>query len=155
MVIEVPDGSPELCLGPVRESYPPQCDGIPLTGWDWRTAGVQEEADFGTGSTRWGTYAVTGTFDGNVLAVTASVPLALYDPPAQPPSTSVVPPVLSKAGWDVVEEAVGRLPGMLTVVRDAETGPVRVDVVHDDGSLQEWATSALGSGTVVVTSALR
>ena len=27
-------GSPELCLGPVAESYPPQCRGIPLRGWN-------------------------------------------------------------------------------------------------------------------------
>jgi hypothetical protein len=26
---------PELCLGDVALSYPPQCSGIPLKGWDW------------------------------------------------------------------------------------------------------------------------
>lgn len=154
-VIEVPDGSPELCLGPVRESYPPQCDGIPLTGWDWADAGVQDEADLGTGRTRWGTYAVTGTFDGSVLAVTGSVPLALYDPAAPPSPRTVAPPPFSEDQWVGVEAAVGRLPGLLTVVRDPQRGPVHVGVVHDDGSLQHWATTAFGPGAVLVTSALR
>lgn len=154
-VIEVPDGSPEVCLGPVRESYPPQCDGIPLTGWDWAVAGIQDEADLGGGRTRWGTYAVTGIFDGHVLAVTGSVPLALYDPAAQPSPRPVAPPDLSEDEWVAVESAVGRLPGVLTVVREAETGPVHVDVVHDDGSLQDWATATFGAGAVLVTSALR
>ena len=57
--------------------------------------------------------------------------------------------------WVAVESAVGRLPGVLTVVREAETGPVHVDVVHDDGSLQDWATATFGAGAVLVTSALR
>ena len=79
MVIDVA-GSPELCLGPVMESFPPQCDGVPLGGWDWSTAGIQEEAPAGTNRpTRWGTYAVTGPFDGSTMTVSSSVPLALYD----------------------------------------------------------------------------
>ncbi|MDQ2697611.1 MAG: hypothetical protein M3Y46_02355, partial [Actinomycetota bacterium] len=28
-------GDPQLCLGAIAESYPPQCSGIPLEGWTW------------------------------------------------------------------------------------------------------------------------
>ena len=28
-------GRVELCLGPIAESYPPQCRGIPVEGWSW------------------------------------------------------------------------------------------------------------------------
>jgi hypothetical protein len=34
-VIQVGDTAPHLCLGPVAESYPPQCSGPEITGWDW------------------------------------------------------------------------------------------------------------------------
>ena len=57
----------ELCLGPVAESYPPQCSGIPLEGWSWE--GV--EGSETSGDVRWGTYAVQGTYDGESLTVTA------------------------------------------------------------------------------------
>jgi hypothetical protein len=155
-VIEVPSGSPELCLGPVMESYPPQCEGVPLAGWDWETAGVQEEVPAGTGTaTRWGTYAVTGTFDGLTMTVSSSVPLALYDAVANPSPRPMAPPDLSADEWAAVESGVRLIPGMLTSMREGDVGPVLVDVVHDDGTLQDWADEAFGVGAVRVTSMLR
>jgi hypothetical protein len=69
-------GSPELCLGPVAESYPPQCRGIPLRGWDWA-----EHQPFETsGDVRWGQFLVVGTFDGTTMTVTRAIPEATYDP---------------------------------------------------------------------------
>lgn len=154
-VIEVPGGSPELCLGPVRESFPPQCEGVPLAGWDWAEAGTQEEVPAGPGSaTRWGTYAVTGTFDGLTMTVTNSVPLALYDTVAEPSPSPSALPSLSTDEWAGVESGVRLLPGMLTSMREGDVGPVLVDVVHDDGSLQAWTDAAFGAGTVRVRSAL-
>jgi len=50
-------GGPELCLGPVAESYPPQCRGIPLRGWDWsQRQGQYDES----GGVRWGRFVVRG-----------------------------------------------------------------------------------------------
>ena len=154
-VIEVPGGSPELCLGPVRESFPPQCEGVPLGGWDWQEAGIQEEVPAGPGSaTRWGTYAVTGTFDGLTMTVTSSVPLALHDAVVEPSPRPSAPPSLSAEEWADVESGILLLPGMLTSMREGDVGPVLVDVVHDDGTLQDWADAAFGAGTVRVRSAL-
>jgi hypothetical protein len=154
-VIQVSDQSPELCLGPVGESFPPQCDGIRLAGWDWERAGVQDEAGDGATRTRWGTYAVTGDFDGRTLAVTDAVPLALYDVVASPSPRPVAPPRLTEDQWAAVEASVGALPGVLGVVRETPTGPVHVTVVHDDGTVADWAVAAFGPGAVLVTSALR
>lgn len=56
--------SAELC-GVVAESYPPQCGGLPVTGWDWGSV-EHEEAE----GVRWGMYIVTGTFDGKSLVLT-------------------------------------------------------------------------------------
>jgi hypothetical protein len=154
MVIDVA-GSPELCLGPVMESFPPQCDGVPLGGWDWTTAGIQEEAPAGTNRpTRWGTYAVTGPFDGSTMTVSSSVPLALYDPVAPPTPEPVTPPRLTVEEWAGVEAGVRRLPGLLTSMREGDVGPVLADVVHDDGTLQGWADTTFGAGAVRVTSML-
>ncbi len=50
----------ELCLTGVAESYPPQCDGPKIAGWDWSAwTGKFEEAS----GTRWGDFIVTGTYD--------------------------------------------------------------------------------------------
>ncbi len=155
MVLQVSERTPVLCLGPVRESFPPQCDGTPLSGWDWDAAGVQDEAGDGEVRTRWGTYAVTGLFDGRTLEVTGAVPLALYDVAVSPSPRPVAPPRLTEERWTAIEAAVASLPGMLSVVREAPAGPVHLTVVHDDGSISDWVTAAFGPGAVLVTSALR
>lgn len=96
-------GRPELCVGPVAESFPPQCEGLALAGWDWAAHdGVFEQQ----GDVRWGSFSVTGTFDGTTLSATDAVPAALYDPmaaPAEPlPGTPCPEP---EGGWVPVDPA--------------------------------------------------
>jgi hypothetical protein len=68
------DGSgPQLCLGGVMESLPPQCSGIPLAGWDWDTV---EGAQTASGTT-WGEFHVVGTYDGTTFTVSEVGP---FDP---------------------------------------------------------------------------
>ncbi len=64
-VLESPDHGPQLCLGGVDDSYPPQCTGVELVGWDWSAV----EAESANGST-WGNFAVTGAWDGTRMTVT-------------------------------------------------------------------------------------
>jgi hypothetical protein len=154
-VIEKPGSPPELCLGPVAESWPPQCEGIDISGWDWAANPPDAQSDAGSPVTKWGVYAVDGTFDGLTLTVTSAVSLALYDAMAEPSASPATPPDLSAAGWDAVDAAVRGVPGLISVERSEDTGPVMVTVVHDDGSIQQWADSSFGAGAVVVTSALR
>src|SRR5918993_380015 len=59
-------GEVELCLGPIMESYPPQCAGIPMTNWTWD--GI--EGSETSGDVTWGSYAVQGTYDGDAFSVT-------------------------------------------------------------------------------------
>lgn len=154
-VLQPPDGPAGLCLGPVAESFPPQCEGIPVVGWDWERNPPDAQTEAGAPLTRWGTYAVTGEFDGLTFTVTDAVPLALYDTIAEPTPTPVAVPPLDAAQWEAVAQGVHAAPGLLTVDRPGDTGPVQVTVVHDDGSVQAWADAAFGEGAVVVTSALR
>jgi hypothetical protein len=78
MVLDDGDG-PEMCLGGVAESYPPQCGGPALTDFDWGDVGSEEAS-----GVRWGSYALTGTFDGSTFTVTDAIPAALYDTMAAP-----------------------------------------------------------------------
>lgn len=65
-VLENETHGPELCLGAVATSLPPQCSGIPLVGWDWNKVEGEEKAQKST----WGSYQVTGTYDGKTLTPT-------------------------------------------------------------------------------------
>ncbi|MGF9754962.1 hypothetical protein AAII07_07155 [Microvirga sp. 0TCS3.31] len=216
-VIDAGEG-PELCLGAVAESYPPQCGGPALADFDWGDVGSEEAS-----GVRWGSYALTGTFDGSTFTVTDAIPAALYDTMAAPeeeplaaacddPTTtdtakatpedldatlaaaSALPTYAS--AWltgntinvAVTEDAEGAEAelrrtwgGMLCVTTvertDADlnevnqelqaalgdqlltsgsTSPDSLDaqVVHDDGSIQEWADATYGDGLVRVSSAL-
>lgn len=77
-VLDSGDG-PELCLGAVAESYPPQCGGPALADFEWGDVGFEEVS-----GVKWGTYAVTGTYDGTTFTATDAIPAALYDTVAQP-----------------------------------------------------------------------
>jgi hypothetical protein len=69
-VLEDANG-PQLCLGAVAESYPPQCSGIPLVAWDWRAVEGEDSAS----GTTWGEFHVVGTYDGQVFTVTNAGPV--------------------------------------------------------------------------------
>ncbi|MEV8633096.1 hypothetical protein AB0395_15695 [Streptosporangium sp. NPDC051023] len=69
---------PQLCTA-VAQSYPPQCGGIDIVGWDWKA--VESEA---AGDTRWGEYRVVGTWDGRRLTLTETPrrPVVSTTPPS-------------------------------------------------------------------------
>ena len=71
-VLESPKHPVELCVGAVMESLPPQCEGLPLAGWDWAKVDDEESVN----GTTWGAYSVVGTFDGETFTITE---------PAKPP----------------------------------------------------------------------
>jgi hypothetical protein len=143
------DAGPELCLGPVAESYPPQCRGIPLEGWDW----AEHRGDFdNAGGVRFGTFAVTGGFDGTTLTYESAVSGALYDPMPRPEPTSSAAEQHSAGELEAIGQQLQELPGALSTMPGDNL--VVVDVVHDDGSLQDWADATYGAGLVFVHSGL-
>ena len=143
------NGEPGFCLGPVAESYPPQCTGLAMTGWDW----AEHRGDFDkAGDVRFGSFAVTGTFDGETLAYQSAVSGALYDPMPTPEPTSSAAEEHSQAELEAIAQDLQELPGALTTMPGDNL--VVVDVVHDDGSIQQWADATYGVGLVFVSSAL-
>lgn len=150
MDTDVTDDLVELCLGAIAESYPPQCGGPAITNWDWASQkGMFDEQ----GDVRWGTFAVTGTWDGVEFTVSDAIPGALYDPmPEEPPtypepSKDYTDDELAGFGEDLME-----VPGVLGAY--GADGHVLVDVTYDDGTYQDYADATYGEGVVVVTGAL-
>lgn len=146
-------GNPELCLGPVAESYPPQCSGIPLDGWSWEDV---EGSDY-SGDTRWGMYAVQGEYDGTAFTVTQPpILLALYDPMAPPDPTGGATGAGDEDSLLAIQELLPeRLEQGTYFSSWPERGYLWVDVLWDDGTLQEAADAEFGTDTVVIRSALR
>lgn len=150
-VMDVGAGEQLLCLGPVAESYPPQCTGPVIAGWDWEALEphVEHQDDV-----RWGTYAVTGTWDGETFAVTDAVPAALYDPAFEAPPLPTPSRGLDDAELSAIADDLGTsLPGALGAFADQE-GHVLVDVVYDDGTIQDAVDARYGEGVVVVSGGL-
>ena len=146
-------GSPELCLGPIAESYPPQCGGPALLGWDWAEHdGTYDQQ----GDIRWGTYAITGTWDGTSFTASEAIPGALYDP-AMPTPTPTPSPATDHSDSELEQIAteLQDAPGVLGAYGgEGSEGHVLADVYYDDGTLQEWADGTYGAGVVLVSSAL-
>lgn len=105
-VIAHGNGAPEACLGGVRTSYPPQCGGPVLVGFDWADyPGHFVESH----QVRFGGFVLTGRYDGTSLQVTSAVPLAQYDEPREAPVAPVAPDLSTRCpepvgGWRVVDE---------------------------------------------------
>ncbi|MGX5680223.1 hypothetical protein [Schumannella luteola] len=152
-VIQVGDAAPQFCLGAIAESYPPQCSGPELIGWDWDTVDGEESA----GDVTWGTYAVTGQWDGTSLFVGSAIMLALYDP------LPVPDPALDPANAGTTADE--RLVEIQSTINDEapmevlstwiENGYLFVRVLFDDGSVQAWADDAYGPEVVEIRPALR
>jgi len=145
-------GEVELCLGPVAESYPPQCSGIPMDIWSWDNIQGSETA----GDVTWGAYAVQGTYDGQAFSVTQPpVMLALYDPMPFPDPTEGKPGAADEATLAGIQEELPDLLGADYLSSYGENGYVWVDVIWDDGTLQEAADADYGDDVVVIRSAMR
>lgn len=105
-LVTILDGGsgPQLCLGAVAESFPPQCGGPKLVGFDWEERSGQFEDANGV---RWGGFAVTGTFDGTSFTVSRVVPAASYDAGAAPADDEGfrTPCPEPDGGWRVLDSA--------------------------------------------------
>ena len=145
-------GEAELCLGPIAESYPPQCSGIPIP--DWTPEGV--EGSESSGDTTWGAYAVQGTYDGEEFTLSQPpIMLALYDPMPFPDPTGGEPGKGEEAELVALQDELDDRLGDSYLSSSVENGYLWVDVVWDDGTLQNAADGEFGDDMVVVRSAIR
>lgn len=77
LVLQTESRKPQLCLGAVNDSYPPQCGGVDIVGWDWDALPEKETAS----GTTWGQATVVGTFDGTTFTLTESPRPPVEGPP--------------------------------------------------------------------------
>ncbi|MBJ2119904.1 hypothetical protein I6N91_02770 [Arthrobacter sp. MSA 4-2] len=149
------DGSPaELCLGPVAESYPPQCSGPVINGWDWSAV---EQSESASGVT-WGTYAVFGTWDGTEFTSTrAPIPLSLYD--AMPFEDPRLSGGRTGAGDEPQLQRIQQelhASGDPAVLSSWTTqGFLVVSVIYDAGDIQRSLDERFGPDLILVQPALR
>ncbi|MDK3256076.1 hypothetical protein [Blastococcus capsensis] len=127
MVLESAGHGPQLCLGGVAESYPPQCGGPDVVGWDWEAVDGEETA----AGTTWGEYTVTGTWDGEQLTVTErpARPEPLDGHSGDEPfATPCEPPA---GGWAVVDPSTATQDHMDTAIEYARAQPTHAGVWLD------------------------
>ena len=157
MTVLDPGTGPQLCLGAIAESYPPQCSGLPLKDFDFGDVGAEEAS-----GVTWGSYAVTGTFDGTTFTATESTPAALYDPIAMPteeppgpacesPATTD-PDLATPEAMDATLAAASALPGLAMTWLSGNT--INVAVAKDAAGAETTLRETWG-GPLCVTTAER
>lgn len=121
-VMEAPGRGLQLCLGGIAESYPPQCGGLELVGWDWDAVDGEESA---SGST-WGSFTVVGTYDDETQTFTLTEPPRAPEPVTQDPDPGVdisTPCPLPDSGWHVVDPATATDAAMSAAIQHARAQP--------------------------------
>ncbi|MEU6857418.1 hypothetical protein AB0B28_00875 [Glycomyces sp. NPDC046736] len=147
----------ELC-GAVAESYPPQCGGLPVSGWDWDAVDHEEAS-----GVRWGMYVVTGTFDGKSLVLTEEpVPTAEIDM-SEHPEWQYSEPELGDPAEDLsvtelqamADEMAAEFPAIVfSGWADEQHGVAIVDTVLVTPELEAFAAERYPEDTVAFSAML-
>jgi hypothetical protein len=117
-VLESPEHGPQLCPA-VAESYPPQCGGPELIGWDWDT--VDSESASGT---TWGSYLLTGTWDGSRFTLTRPPEPDDGRSSGEPEEPELTSPCAEPAGgWQPVEPATATQAALESALGRAAADP--------------------------------
>ncbi len=137
MVLDDGDG-PELCVGGVDESYPPQCGGPEMRGWDWEA--VEHEKASGV---RWGEFLMRGTYIDGVF--TLKEPAVKPQPFEGGGSDIGVPCDEPEGGWPLPDPSLTTEEDRLNATRAAEDEPdfsgVWIDYIvesTDEEEMQPW-----------------
>lgn len=133
-VLEKGAGGPRLCVGGIAASYPPQCSGPSVVGWDWAEAEHTEAS-----GVRWGGYVVVGRYDGARFTLTqppevddgagprpSGQSTPDFTSPCPAPDGGWVPPDPSKATDDAMNrltELAAQQPGYAALWLDQNAGP--------------------------------
>jgi hypothetical protein len=154
-VLQIEGEEAQFCLAGVMESYPPQCSGPVIVGWEWPDDGMYESASGVT----WGSYALQGTWDGVEFTPTQPpIPLALYDPMMEEPDPRTDPANAGDNAEDLlvrVQEELHNWSDVTVLQSYPENGYLWASVYYDDGTIQSYLDEVYGPDVVIVQSALR
>ena len=117
LVLDEADRAPVLCLGAVADSLPPQCQGVPVVGWDWAAVEGEEMAS----ETTWGSFHVVGTYDGSAFTVTNAGPPEPFEPSGGDPVDTPCPE--PDGGWMASDPSLATEDVMLELMRTVEDEP--------------------------------
>lgn len=142
---------PQLCVGGVAESLPPQCSGVDLLGWSWDDhAGDFDER----AGVRWGEFMVTGDYSpGDDTLRVAAVETDGPDPTPRPNLCTDDCEQPTDDLMDIARAIIREHDGVHSSGVDG-AGVVHVGVTYDDGSLQRSLDEEYGAGLVQVDSTL-
>ena len=124
MVLEDMTHGPQLCLGAVMMSSPPQCGGPDIVGWSWDGLAHADERGI-----RCGSYVVVGRFDG--VRFTVTEPATVWEPSDQPPRPDPVgaeerfrtPCPEPLGGWRPVDLATATREAFERLVKISQAAP--------------------------------
>lgn len=145
-VLESNDHGPELCLGALLLSNPPQGGGPAITNWDWSRVSGHESHD----GTTWGVFTVIGTYANDTFTLTrppVPVPIQTLEDAPEPEwgADLATPCPTPPGGWRVIDperttddslertvDVAEALPGFADVWVDERQAPVPSSDRGDD-----------------------
>lgn len=135
-VLEDASHGPQMCMS-VMSSLPPQCSGPDLVGWSW--AGLRHES---AEQSRWGTYRITGRFDGTKLTVAAVGEPGLPKPMPPPAERGDQTPCPEPpGGWQPIDLAKATDAAMQAANALAQRSPDYAGLWIDQGHRVTEATA--------------
>lgn len=143
---------PLLCLGAVAESYPPQCTGPILRNWDWSAVNDSTTA----AGVTWGSYAVTGTWDGSGFTLMDKPIVLSADSNELPGDKALVDENGAGSAWRLrqIQLELQSSDGPSVLSSWIEKGYLVLNVIYDDGDFQREMDGKYGYDMVLVQSAL-
>lgn len=137
-VLEDGEHGPQLCQV-MLTSYPPQCGGPDVVGWDWAQAEGAETAN----DTTWGHYRVVGTWDPEAEALTLTGPPTIPGTPGAPAPVPVpdfsTPCPRPEGGWKPVDPATTNQAALQAVESAARADPATAGTWLDQSAEPGWA----------------
>lgn len=126
----------------MNDSYPPQCDGLPIEGWRWEDVTGEDTARGVT----WGDFHVVGTYDGETFALEAAAPPR---PPDDREDPFAAPCEEPGGGWTVVDPGLTGDGDVVAAMRAAESIPTYAGLWID--RLEPGSDEAGAAVVLVVT----
>jgi hypothetical protein len=112
-VLESPEHGPELCVGGIADSLPPQCSGPRIPNWEWDEVDGEESLR----GTTWGEFHLVGTYDGHTFTALDVGPIEREPPSVDPVDTPCPEP---EGGWESPDLSKARDPDLVALMRAVE-----------------------------------
>jgi hypothetical protein len=152
-VLESSEHGPQACFGGVMDSYPPQCGGPDIVGWDWDAVEGEESAS----GTTWGDYSVVGTYADGALTLTRPAGAPEWPDVARAPrdSTPCAEPV---GGWKVIDAATTTQATQDAAIAAAQAEPdfsgawvdQSINPAYADGEISAGEEGAMNDPTALI-----